>query len=179
MRFTTILALVATPILVTATHDPATSNTKGYKPKSLNCSGKPPSPNKVLPTAHPILTSYTFPPPQHQKPQKQSKPPNAATTPASQEPKPSPSSKQTTNTTRTTVLHTGHAARTRALRRHTLNSRLTRIIGCFIGGMRGRVAGMGLGVLRIRILESVGVRIRMGRLWLGVIVAPRVDGVAC
>ncbi|KAJ5886436.1 uncharacterized protein N7473_009110 [Penicillium subrubescens] len=39
MRFTSLLALVATPVLlVTATLYPATSNTKGYKPKSLNCS---------------------------------------------------------------------------------------------------------------------------------------------
>ncbi|KAJ5377753.1 uncharacterized protein N7496_005162 [Penicillium cataractarum] len=38
MHFTNILALLAAPIIVTATLDPATSNTKGYKPKSLNCS---------------------------------------------------------------------------------------------------------------------------------------------
>jgi hypothetical protein len=58
MRCSNILALVATPVLlVTATLDPATSNTKGYKPKSLNCSGMqpihpPPPPPK---TPHPSV----------------------------------------------------------------------------------------------------------------------------
>jgi hypothetical protein len=41
MHLTSILALLAAPVIVTATLDPATSNTKGYKPKSLNCSGMP------------------------------------------------------------------------------------------------------------------------------------------
>lgn len=57
MHFTNILALLAAPIIVAATLDPATSNTKGYKPKSLNCSGTytyPIPPNS--PPIHPILT---------------------------------------------------------------------------------------------------------------------------
>ncbi|KAJ5152955.1 uncharacterized protein N7482_009433 [Penicillium canariense] len=38
MHFTSFLALLAAPVIVTATLDPASSNTKGYKPDSLNCS---------------------------------------------------------------------------------------------------------------------------------------------
>ncbi|KAJ5916170.1 hypothetical protein N7504_000185 [Penicillium tannophilum] len=38
MKFTTFFALVAAPVMVMATVDPCTSNTKGYKPESLNCS---------------------------------------------------------------------------------------------------------------------------------------------
>ncbi|KAL4960180.1 uncharacterized protein BDV14DRAFT_193149 [Aspergillus stella-maris] len=37
MHFITFLAALAAPALVTATLDPASSNTKGYKPSSLNC----------------------------------------------------------------------------------------------------------------------------------------------
>ncbi|KAL4935400.1 hypothetical protein BDV06DRAFT_234351 [Aspergillus oleicola] len=37
MHFVTVLAALAAPVLVTATLDPASSNTKGYKPSSLNC----------------------------------------------------------------------------------------------------------------------------------------------
>lgn len=138
MLFTTILTLVATPVLlVTAALDPATSNTKGYKAKNLNCGGKPhPQPNKSV---HPSIPFQSIPSPLSLQPQKsphQFEPPNAPTIHASPEPKPSPSSKQTTNPTRTTALHTEHAARTRVLRQHLLTSRLTPIVGCFIGGMR-------------------------------------------
>ncbi|KAL2833774.1 hypothetical protein BDW59DRAFT_179460 [Aspergillus cavernicola] len=37
MHFITFLATLAVPALVTATLDPSSSNTKGYKPNSLNC----------------------------------------------------------------------------------------------------------------------------------------------
>lgn len=42
MHFTVILAALATPALVTATLDPASSNTKGKKPSNLNCESKRP-----------------------------------------------------------------------------------------------------------------------------------------
>ncbi|KAJ5925566.1 hypothetical protein N7454_008205 [Penicillium verhagenii] len=38
MHFTTLFTLVATAVTVSATVDPCSSNTKGYKPTSLNCS---------------------------------------------------------------------------------------------------------------------------------------------
>ncbi|CAI7622247.1 unnamed protein product [Penicillium pancosmium] len=38
MHFTSFLALLAAPAIVTATLDPASSNTKGKKPNNLNCS---------------------------------------------------------------------------------------------------------------------------------------------
>ncbi|OJJ58670.1 hypothetical protein ASPSYDRAFT_78675 [Aspergillus sydowii CBS 593.65] len=37
MHFITVLAALATPALVIATLDPASSNTKGKKPSTLNC----------------------------------------------------------------------------------------------------------------------------------------------
>ncbi|KAJ6137199.1 hypothetical protein N7471_003685 [Penicillium samsonianum] len=37
MHFTNFIALLAAPAIVAATLDPASSNTKGYKPSSLNC----------------------------------------------------------------------------------------------------------------------------------------------
>lgn len=39
MHFINLIALLAAPAIVAATLDPASSNTKGYKPASLNCSG--------------------------------------------------------------------------------------------------------------------------------------------
>ena len=39
MHFTNFVALLAAPAIVAATLDPASSNTKGYKPKNLSCSG--------------------------------------------------------------------------------------------------------------------------------------------
>lgn len=39
MHFTNFIALLAAPAIVAATLDPASSNTKGYKPSSLNCGG--------------------------------------------------------------------------------------------------------------------------------------------
>lgn len=47
--------------------------------------------------------------------------------------------------------------------------RRTPTIGSSIGGVRGRRVGMERLASRTRIRESVGVRIRMGRLLLGVI----------
>ncbi|KAJ5181922.1 hypothetical protein N7449_012069 [Penicillium cf. viridicatum] len=38
MHFTNFIALLAAPAIVAATLAPASSNTKGYKPSSLNCS---------------------------------------------------------------------------------------------------------------------------------------------
>ncbi|KAJ5596287.1 hypothetical protein N7450_002745 [Penicillium hetheringtonii] len=38
MHFTSLIALLAAPAIVTATLDPASSNTKGKKPSNLNCS---------------------------------------------------------------------------------------------------------------------------------------------
>ncbi|CAI7643877.1 unnamed protein product [Penicillium manginii] len=38
MHFTGLIALLAAPAMVAATLDPATSNTKGKKPSTLNCS---------------------------------------------------------------------------------------------------------------------------------------------
>jgi hypothetical protein len=40
MHITTFLSMLAAPALVAATLDPASSNSKGYKPSSLNCSGE-------------------------------------------------------------------------------------------------------------------------------------------
>lgn len=40
MHFTSLIALLAAPAIVTATLDPASSNTKGKKPSNLNCSGE-------------------------------------------------------------------------------------------------------------------------------------------
>lgn len=40
MHFISFFALLASPVIVTATLDPASSNTKGYKPSSLNCDGE-------------------------------------------------------------------------------------------------------------------------------------------
>lgn len=135
MHFTTLLTLLKIPIIVTATLDPATSNTKGYKPKSLNCTGNPPYTPKQTNTT--IITPFL----KHPKSQQQSKPPNAPTTPASRGPKHSPSSKQTTNTTRPTARRTGPAVRILAARLPMQISKLTRTIGCFIGMGRGLVVG--------------------------------------
>lgn len=179
MHFNILLALMAAPALVTATLDPATSNTKGYKPKSLNCSGKP---AQNLPTSHlkrkkkkttpdSALSNAPAPSLQHPKSPTQSKLPNARTTLASRGPKPSPSSKQTTSTTRATARRTEPAARILALRPLPRSSRLTRTTGYFTGVMRGVLVALGLGVSKIRRRGSVDVRIRMGRSSLGVIAA--------
>lgn len=40
MHFVNFIAMLAVPAMVAATLDPASSNSKGYKPSSLNCSGE-------------------------------------------------------------------------------------------------------------------------------------------
>jgi hypothetical protein len=51
MHFVTSLAALAAlaPAIVTATLDPASSNTKGYKPSRLNCEGTSPIHIQFLP----------------------------------------------------------------------------------------------------------------------------------
>lgn len=46
MHFVTVLAALAAPALVTATLDPASSNTKGKKPSNLNCESESHPPDR-------------------------------------------------------------------------------------------------------------------------------------
>lgn len=44
MHFTSIFTVLSVPVMVLATLDPATSNTKGSCPSTYNCSGEYPHP---------------------------------------------------------------------------------------------------------------------------------------
>lgn len=162
MHFITFLALAA-PALVAATLDPASSNTKGKKPSTLNCESES--------YTTPITAYCHFNRKQAPKYPPQSRPPSAHTTPAPPKPRPSPSSRQTTNTTRTTVRPTVPAPRIPVRRPLATPSRRTRTTGSSTGGVRETRVGMERLASRTRIRESVAVRTRMGRLFLGVILA--------
>lgn len=186
MHFLNFLALLAAPAIVTATLDPASSNTKGKCPSSENCSGqflihfkrkKGCERERERKTPRPNRTNHLIHPKQPQKYPQQSKPPNAPTTPAHLQPKPSQSSKQTTNMTAATAHPTAPAAPIPARLRQARRWSRTLTAGLSSGVTREKKAGMERSVSRIRIRGSVGARTQMGVLLLGLIAVVKLEKV--